>query len=75
MICDIHMDGKQVFHFIDEQALDSKRQSLFITGDTGPETRKFLRSTGCPYLHKPIQVLQFTSLVREMLDANRTPLD
>ena len=78
MICDIHMpglDGKQVFRFIDEQALGSKRQIIFITGDTGAETRKFLESTGCPYLYKPIQVLQFASMVQEILDANRAPLD
>ena len=78
VICDIHMpglDGKQVFRFIDEQALGSKRQIIFITGDTGAETRKFLESTGCPYLYKPIQVLQFASMVQEILDANRAPLD
>ena len=78
VICDIHMpglDGKQVFRFIDEQALGSKRQIIFITGDTGAETREFLKSTGCPYLYKPIQVLQFSSMVQEILDANRAPLD
>ena len=78
VICDMHMpglDGKQVFRFVDEQALGSKRQIIFITGDTGPETREFLKSTGCPYLYKPIQILQFSSIVREILDANRAPLD
>ena len=78
VICDMHMpglDGKQVFRFVDEQALSSKHQIIFITGDTGPETREFLKSTGCPYLYKPIQVLQFASMVREILDANRAPLD
>ena len=78
VICDMHMpglDGKQVFRFVDEQALGSKRQIIFITGDTGPETREFLRSTGCPYLYKPIQILQFASIVREILEANRAPLD
>ena len=78
VICDMHMpglDGKKVFRFIDEQALGSKGQIIFITGDTGPETRKFLQSTGCPYLYKPIQVLQLASMVREVLDANRVPQD
>ncbi len=74
VISDIHMpglDGKQLFRFFDAQALGSKRQIMFITGDTGSETRKFLESTGCPYVHKPIKVLQFAALVREILDANR----
>ena len=55
--------------------IELERRSVFFTGDTGPETRKFLQSTGCPYLYKPIQVLQLASMVREVLDANRAPLD
>lgn len=74
VICDVHMpnlDGKKLFRFIDEHALESKNMILFMTGDTSTETRKFLESTGCHYIHKPIQVLQFASKVREILDANR----
>ena len=74
VICDIHMpnmDGKKLFRFIDEHALESKSMILFMTGDTSAETRKFLESTGCHYMHKPIQVLQFASRVREILDDNR----
>lgn len=74
VICDIHMpnmDGKRLFKFVDEHAMESKNMILFITGDTSSETRKFLEGTGCHYMHKPIQILQFAARVREILDANR----
>ncbi len=74
IVCDIHMphmDGKKLFKFVDEHALESRNMILFITGDTSLETRKFLESTGCHYLHKPIQILQFAARVREILEANR----
>lgn len=73
VICDIHMpnmDGKKLFEFVDKHALESKNRIIFLTGDTSTATRQFLESTGCPYMHKPIQILQFASLVREILDAS-----
>ena len=75
VICDIHMpnmDGKKLFRFIDDHALECRSTILFITGDTSVETRKFLEATGCHYMHKPIQIMQFASRVREILDANRS---
>lgn len=73
VVCDIHMpnmDGKKLFQFVDQHALESKNRIIFLTGDTSTATRQFLESTGCPYMHKPIQILQFASLVREILDAS-----
>lgn len=70
IICDLHMpnmDGKKLYQFVDEQALESKNTILFITGDTSGETRKFLEGTGCSYVHKPIQILEFAARVREIL--------
>lgn len=74
VICDIHMpgmDGKKLFKFVDDHALENKNLILFITGDTSAETRRFLEGTGCQYVHKPIQILQFAAKVREILEMNR----
>lgn len=74
VICDIHMpnmDGKRLFRFMDEQALGDRSMILFITGDTSAETRRFLESSGCHYMHKPIQVLQLAARVKDILDARR----
>jgi CheY-like chemotaxis protein len=75
VVCDIHMpnmDGKKLFEFVDQHALESKNRIIFLTGDTSSATRQFLESTGCPYMHKPIQILQFASMVREILDTSHT---
>ncbi len=72
VVCDLHMpnlDGKKLFKFLDDHALESRHLLLFITGDTTPETRQFLEGTGCAYLHKPLPLLRFASIVRDMIEA------
>ena len=73
VICDIHMpnlDGKELFRILENQGVEARKAILFLTGDTGDATREFLEETGCPYMYKPIQVLQFASAVREILESN-----
>ncbi len=75
VVCDIHMpnmDGKKLFEFVDQHALESRNRIIFLTGDTSSATHQFLESTGCLYMHKPIQILQFASMVREILDSSHT---
>ena len=73
VICDIHMpnlDGKELFRILEDQGLEAKKAILFLTADTSDATHEFLEETGCPYMYKPIQVLQFASAVREILESN-----
>lgn len=72
IVCDLHMpqmDGKAFFRFVDEQCLESKSRIIFITGDTTPETKEFLESTGATYMFKPLSLMKFASTVREILES------
>ncbi len=78
VICDIHMpnlDGKELFRILENQGVEARKAILFLTGDTSDATHEFLEETGCPYLYKPIQVLQFASAVREILESEHPPAD
>ena len=69
-ICDVHMphlSGQEFFDKATEQKLLTRDQIMFITGDRSASVRKFLESTGCIYLYKPIEFLEFSDQVQIML--------
>lgn len=70
MICDIQMPemtGQELFQHIQDNALLPPQRILFLTGDQGSDVKKFLDSSGCYYLYKPIHFLEFSGQVQEML--------
>lgn len=70
MICDIHMPemtGEELFRHIQENALLPPARIIFLTGDKRAPVKEFLDSSGCYYLYKPIQFLDFSGHVQAVL--------
>jgi CheY-like chemotaxis protein len=70
MICDVQMpemSGQELFKHIQENALIATQRIIFLTGDKRPQIKEFLDSSGCYYLFKPIQFMDFSSHVQAVL--------
>ena len=70
MICDIQMPemtGQELFRHVQDNALLPSQRILFLTGDKRSAVKEFLDSTGCYYLYKPIQFLEFSGQVQAVL--------
>lgn len=71
ILSDVRMpefDGKQLFQFIDQNLPEYRTKVIFLTGDTGnPDTLKFLKDSGCPYLSKPLDIPKLLELLRMKL--------
>lgn len=70
VICDLQMpemSGQDLFNHIQENALLPAGRVLFLTGDKRPQVKEFLDKSGCYYLYKPIQFLEFSSQVQAVL--------
>jgi len=75
VISDIHMPGMtgpELFQHIQDNALIPAQRIIFLTGDKSPAMKEFLESSGCSYLYKPIQFLDFSDHVQAVL-AGETP--
>ena len=71
MICDVQMPemgGQELFKHIQENALISPQRIIFLTGDKRSQVKEFLDTSGCYYLFKPIQFMDFSSQVQSVLD-------
>ena len=62
-----HANGQELFRHIQENALLPPERILFLTGDKRSQLKEFLDSTGCYYLYKPIQFLEFSGHVQAVL--------
>lgn len=70
MICDIQMpemSGQELFNHVQENALLPPQRILFLTGDKRGPVKEFLDASGCYYLFKPIQFMEFSSQVQAVL--------
>ena len=70
MICDVQMpemNGQELFKHIQENALLPAQRIIFLTGDKRGSIKEFLDATGCYYLFKPIQFMDFSSQVQAVL--------
>ncbi len=75
VICDLQMpemSGQELFQHIQENALISPSRIIFLTGDKRDEAKSFLDGTGCNFLYKPIQFLDFSGHIQEMLNDDLT---
>lgn len=62
------MDGKQLYHYIEERYPQLKSRIIFTTGDViSDDTQGFLERTGRPFLLKPFSPNELSALVRETL--------
>ncbi|MBI4442841.1 MAG: response regulator [Acidobacteria bacterium] len=70
VISDIHMPGMtgpELFQHIQDNALIPAQRIIFLTGDKSPAMKEFLDRSGCSYLYKPIQFLDFSEQVQAVL--------
>jgi len=70
LICDVkmpEMNGQELFKHIQENALLPSERIIFLTGDKGDAVKEFLDASGCYYLYKPIQFMDFSSQVQAVL--------
>jgi len=70
MICDLQMpemSGQELFSHVQDNALLPIERILFLTGDKRPQVKEFLDKSGCYYLFKPIQFLDFANQVQAVL--------
>jgi CheY-like chemotaxis protein len=70
MICDVQMpemNGEELFKHIQENALLPLQRIIFLTGDKRSQVKEFLDASGCYYLFKPIQFMDFANHVQAVL--------
>jgi DNA-binding response OmpR family regulator len=62
------MDGKQLYHYIEDRYPELVNRVIFTTGDVmSNDTQDFLKQTGRPFLPKPFSPDELNTLVRETL--------
>jgi DNA-binding response OmpR family regulator len=62
------MDGKQLYHYIEDRHPELVNKVIFITGDVmNNDTQNFLKQTGRPVLLKPFSPDELNILVRTTL--------
>jgi signal transduction histidine kinase/ActR/RegA family two-component response regulator len=71
IICDLrmpHIDGRGFYRELVRQGSLPEQRLVFVTGDTlSPNTVKFLKSSGVPYLAKPFRVEELKEVVQQAL--------
>ena len=71
LVCDIRMPemtGQELFRHIQDNAYLSPQRILFLTGEKSAAVKQFLDTSGCYYLYKPLQFLDFSGQVQALLD-------
>lgn len=62
------MDGKQLYHYIEDRYPELAKRVIFTTGDViSNDTQNFLKQTGRPFLLKPFSPDELRALIRETL--------
>ena len=70
MVCDIRMPemtGQELFRHVQENGYLPPERILFLTGEKSVAVKQFLDNSGCYYLYKPLQFLDFSGQVQALL--------
>ena len=76
MVCDLRMPemtGQELFGHIQENAYLPPERILFLTGEKSSAVKQFLDNSGCYYLYKPLQFLDFSGQVQALLSGEPLP--
>jgi CheY-like chemotaxis protein len=76
LVCDIRMPemtGQELFRHIQENAYLPPQRILFLTGERSAAVKQFLDDSGCYYLYKPLQFLDFSEQVQTLLSGEPLP--
>lgn len=64
-----HLGGEELYKRLGAFRVPLQDRFLFMSGDiVNEKTRRFLASTGRPYLHKPFELQRLASLIRTIAD-------
>lgn len=75
LVCDLRMPemtGQELFQRIRDDGYLPPERILFLTGDKSPDVKQFLDGSGCYYLFKPLQFLDFSGQVQALLSGEPT---
>ena len=70
MVCDLRMPemtGQELFRHVQENGYLPPERILFLTGEKSAAVKQFLDNSGCYYLYKPLQFLDFSGQVQALL--------
>ena len=70
LVCDIRMPemtGQELFKHVQDNGYLPPQRILFLTGEKSAAVKQFLDSSGCYYLYKPLQFLDFSGQVQALL--------
>lgn len=70
LVCDIRMPemtGQELFQHIQDNGYLPPQRILFLTGEKSSAVKQFLDDSGCYYLYKPLQFLDFSSQIQALL--------
>lgn len=76
MVCDLRMPemtGQELFVHIQENGYLPPERILFLTGEKSGAVKQFLDNSGCYYLFKPLQFLDFSGQVQALLSGEPIP--
>ncbi len=71
ILCDIRMpgtDGISFYEWIEANHPEQKKGFVFATGDSvNPQTREYIKTSGCPVLHKPFVQKEILEVIGQVL--------
>jgi len=76
LVCDIRMPemtGQQLFQHIQDNGYLPPQRILFLTGEKSAAVKQFLDTSGCYYLYKPLQFLDFSGQIQAILAGEDLP--
>lgn len=70
LVCDIRMPemtGQELFQHVQDNGYLPPQRILFLTGEKSAAVKEFLDLSGCYYLYKPLQFLDFSGQIQAIL--------
>ena len=76
LVCDIRMPemtGQELFQHVQDNGYLPPQRILFLTGEKSAAVKDFLDNSGCYYLYKPLQFLDFSGQIQAILAGEDLP--
>ena len=76
LVCDIRMPemtGQELFQHVQDNGYLPPQRILFLTGEKSAAVKQFLDMSGCYYLYKPLQFLDFSGQIEAVLAGEDMP--
>ena len=70
LVCDLRMPemtGQELFQHVRDNGYLPPQRILFLTGEKSAGVKEFLDTSGCYYLYKPLQFLDFSGQIQAIL--------